>query len=289
MSSSPQTEQGHHPSTKQYVLVAIILFAITIVEFFIIFPNKDLIGTAKVPVLVFLSAIKFAIVIMFYMHLKFDHRMFTIFFLAGLSLAFAAGIAVLAMFAALGGEPRAYASANAIPYVEGEHGAETAKPTAVPLPTAPPIDSTAPESTTPDAAPTTASTSEEKPSVGSGAAVSLEIGTDGDALEFSESTLSADSGSQVTLTFTNGSSAIQHNWVMVKAGARDEVAAAGTAAGPGADWIPAGDDRIIAATGLLNAGASEEVTFTAPAPGTYEFVCTFPGHNFSMFGDFTVK
>jgi uncharacterized cupredoxin-like copper-binding protein len=40
---------------------------------------------------------------------------------------------------------------------------------------------------------------------------------------------------------------------------------------------------------LLNAGASEEVTFTAPAPGTYEFVCTFPGHNFSMFGDFTVK
>jgi azurin len=226
---------------------------------------------------------------MFYMHLKCDHRMFTIFFLAGLALAFAAGIAVLAMFTALGGQPRAYALANAIPYVEGEHGAETAKPTAVPLPTAPPIDSTAPESTTPDAAPTTASTSEEKPSVGSGAAVSLEIGTNGDALEFSESALSADSGSQVTLTFTNGSSAIQHNWVMVKAGARDEVAAAGTAAGPGADWIPAGDDRIIAATGLLNAGASEEVTFTAPAPGTYEFVCTFPGHNFSMFGDFTVK
>jgi len=45
----------------------------------------------------------------------------------------------------------------------------------------------------------------------------LEIGTNGDALEFSESALSADSGSQVTLTFTNGSSAIQHNWVMVKA------------------------------------------------------------------------
>ncbi len=77
MSSSPQTEQGHHPSTKQYVLVAVILFAITIVEFFIIFPDKDLIGAAKIPVLVFLSAIKFAIVIMFYMHPTFDHRMFT--------------------------------------------------------------------------------------------------------------------------------------------------------------------------------------------------------------------
>ena len=289
MSSSPQTEQGHHPSTKQYVLVAIILFAITIVEFFIIFPDKDLIGTAKIPVLVFLSAIKFAIVIMFYMHLKYDHRMFTMFFLAGLSLAFAAGIAVLAMFAALGGEPRAYASANAIPYVEGEHGAETTKPTAVPLPTVPPADSTAPESKAPDAAPTTAPTSEEKPSGGSGAAVSLEIGTNGDALEFSQSALSADSGSQVTLTFTNNSSVNQHNWVLVKTGSKDEVATAGTAAGPGAGWIPPGDDRVLAATGLLDAGASEEVTFTAPAPGTYQFVCTFPGHNFSMFGDFTVK
>ena len=288
MSSSPQTEQGHHPSTKQYVLVAVILFAITIVEFLIIFPDQDLIGAAKIPVLIFLSAIKFAIVIMFYMHLKFDHRMFTMFFLAGLALAFAAGIAVLGMFAALGGEPRAYASANAIPYVEGEHGAQTTKPTAVPLPTAPPADSTTTASP-PKVEDTTAPPPEEKPSGGSGAAVSLEIGTNGDALEFSESALSADSGSQVTLSFSNGSSVNQHNWVLVKSSSKDEVAAAGTAAGPGAGWISPGDDRVLAATGLLDAGASGEVTFTAPAPGPYQFVCTFPGHNFSMFGDFTVK
>ena len=192
------------------------------------------------------------------------------------------------MFAALGGEPRAYASANAIPYVEGEHGAETTKPTAVPLPTAPPADSTTTASP-PKVEDTTAPPPEEKPTGGSGAAVSLEIGTNGDALEFSESALSADSGSQVTLSFSNGSSVNQHNWVLVKSGSKDEVAAAGTAAGPGAGWIPPGDDRVLAATGLLDAGASGEVTFTAPAPGPYQFVCTFPGHNFSMFGDFTVK
>jgi hypothetical protein len=29
--------------------------------------------------------------------------------------------------------------------------------------------------------------------------------------------------------------------------------------------------------------------FTAPAAGTYQFVCTFPGHNFTMFGDFIVN
>lgn len=289
MSSSHQPEQGHHPSFMQYALVAVILFAITIVEFLIIFPNPDLIGAAKIPVLVFLSAIKFAIVIMFYMHLKFDHRMFTMFFLAGLALAFAVGIAVLSMFAALGGGPRAFASANAVPYyVEGERGAESAKPTAVPLPTAPPAVTT-PSETTPKVEATTASTSEEKPSGGSGAAVSLEIGTNGDALEFSQTALSADSGSQVTLTFSNGSAVNQHNWVLVQAGAKDEVAAAGTAAGPGAGWIPAGDERIVASTGLLDPGATEQVSFTAPAPGTYQFVCTFPGHNFTMFGDFEVK
>ena len=118
---------------------------------------------------------------------------------------------------------------------------------------------------------------------------SLEIGTNGDALEFSKSTLSADSGSQVTLTFTNGSSVNQHNWVLVQTGTKDGVAAAGTNAGPGSGWIPPGDDRVIAAIGLLNPGDSEKVSFTAPAPGTYQCVCTFPGHNSSMFGDFTVK
>ena len=44
MSSSQQTEQSHHPTFQQYVLVAIILFVITIIEFFAIFPDPDLIG-----------------------------------------------------------------------------------------------------------------------------------------------------------------------------------------------------------------------------------------------------
>ena len=62
MTSSDEQQHGRHPTFKQYVVVATILFIITIVEFLIIFPNKDLIGAAKIPVLVFLSAIKFGIV-----------------------------------------------------------------------------------------------------------------------------------------------------------------------------------------------------------------------------------
>ena len=286
MSSSHQPQQGRHPTFKQYVFVATLLFAITIVEFLIIFPNPDLIGTAKIPVLVFLSAIKFGIVIMFYMHLKFDNRLFTMVFMAGLVLAFSVVIAVLGMFLALGGEPRAYASAHAVPYEEGAHDA---KPTTVPLPTAPPAVTTPSESTAPEVAATTAPEPVAEPPGGSGAAASLEINTNGDALEFSQAALSAASGSEVTLTFTNGSSVNQHNWVLVQTGTKDAVAAAGTAAGPGAGWIPPGDERVLASTGLLDPGTSEKVAFTAPAPGTYQFVCTFPGHNFTMFGDFEVK
>ena len=289
MSSSQQTEQSHHPTFQQYVLVAIILFVITIIEFFAIFPDPDLIGAAKIPVLAILSAIKFAIVIMFYMHLKFDDRMFTVLFLAGLALAFLVGIAVLAMFTALDGKPRAFASAHAVPYEKGEHGVEHVKPTAVPIPTVPPAVTTPTESAAPDVTATTAPEPAAEPSGGSGAGASIDIGTDGDALTFSEAALSAASGSSVTVTFNNGSAVNQHNWVLVQDGTKDAVATDGTAAGPAAAWIKPGDERVVASSKLLDPGDSEAVTFTAPAAGTYQFVCTFPGHNFTMFGDFTVN
>jgi len=114
----------------------------------------------------------------------------------------------------------------------------------------------------------------------------LAISTDGDSLKYDVDKLEAKAGETVTVIFQNASSVNQHNWVLVAAGSKDEVAAAGTAAGPGAAWIPAGDDRVLAKSGLLDPGATEDVSFTVPAVGTYQFVCTFPGHNFTMFGDF---
>ncbi|PKB63614.1 MAG: hypothetical protein BZY80_06315 [SAR202 cluster bacterium Io17-Chloro-G2] len=154
MSSSHQEgQQGHHPTFKQYVLVATILFAITIVEFLLIWPRAgvvDSLGYSKIPLLAILSAIKFAIVIAFYMHLKFDHRLFTWVFLAGLFLAFGVGVALLTLFLSLGGEPRAYALERAIPY--DEHAVELAKEKAkeraaeaaeaTPMPTEPAPDAT---------------------------------------------------------------------------------------------------------------------------------------------------
>ena len=148
MSSSHQ--EGHHPTFKQYVLVAIILFAITIVEFVLIWPRAgivDSLGYSKLPLLAILSAIKFAIVIAFYMHLKFDNKLFTWVFLAGLFLAFGVMVGLLGLFTALGGEPRAYAQDRAVPYdaekaehqreQQKEKAAETSVATIVPTKPAP--------------------------------------------------------------------------------------------------------------------------------------------------------
>lgn len=123
MSSQPQEGHARHPTFMQYVVVAVFLFVITAIEFIIIFPEYRL-GAATVPVLILLSAVKFAIVIMFYMHLKFDHKLFTWIFLGGLALGFTVGVSLLVLFASLGStpQPRAYALDRAVPY---EHeGAE---------------------------------------------------------------------------------------------------------------------------------------------------------------------
>lgn len=114
----------------------------------------------------------------------------------------------------------------------------------------------------------------------------IEISTDGDTLKFDKDNLEAKAGSTVTVVFQNASTIHQHNWVLVQSGTKDEVAAAGTEAGPDAAWVPQSDDRVLVKSGLLDPGATEEISFTVPAAGTYQFVCTFPGHNFNMFGNF---
>jgi len=116
----------------------------------------------------------------------------------------------------------------------------------------------------------------------------LNIAAAGDDLKYNKAKLTAKAGSEVVVVFNNASTVNQHNWVLVQAGTKDAVAADGATAGPGGSWISAGDDRIIAHVDLLDPGAIGEVRFTAPSAGTYQFVCTFPGHSVTMFGEFEV-
>ena len=266
--SHEDQHDARHPTFKQYVLVAVILFAVTIVEFLLIWDKvgiEDDLGASKIPILVILSAFKFAVVIMFYMHLKFDAKLFSWVFIAGLALAFVVGIALLGLFFAYEGKPRDFAQANAVPYVHEEEGGEVH----------------AEEES--GAGGEAEATSEPETTV----IAELAIGVVGDALQFDNAALQVSAGSGAKLTFNNGSTVNQHNLVVVQAGTKDDVATDGIGAGPDNDWLPPNDPRVLFNTKLLNPGESEVLDINLE-PGTYTFVCTFPGHNITMFGDLTV-
>ena len=74
-----------HASVGFYWMIGVILAAVTGLEVAIFYIPG--LGEATVPLLLALSAGKFLLVVMFFMHLKFDSRLFTVLFLAGLSLA----------------------------------------------------------------------------------------------------------------------------------------------------------------------------------------------------------
>jgi azurin len=118
--------------------------------------------------------------------------------------------------------------------------------------------------------------------------LTLQVTTKGDALIFNKRKMTANAGQQLVLVFSNPSSNNQHNWVLVQDGAKDVVAEAGAQADSDAGWVRPCDERILANTRLLSPGMHKEIRFIAPAAGTYQFVYTFPGHNFTMFGDFIV-
>ncbi len=122
-----------------------------------------------------------------------------------------------------------------------------------------------------------------------GKTVSLVIESSGDQMKFNKSEISVSENSNVTLTFNNKSASLTHNWVLVKSGTGDQVSASGIAAGEGKSWLTSGDKNVIAFTKAVKPGKTVSVTFKAPKKGTYDFVCTSPGHNSMMKGKFIVK
>lgn len=95
---APQhSEKEHaHPGAKQYLGIAVILTVVTAIEV-AIFYIPQLHGVL-VPALLILSTLKFALVVMFYMHLKFDHKLFSWLFMSPLILAVAVILALMKLF-----------------------------------------------------------------------------------------------------------------------------------------------------------------------------------------------
>ena len=74
----------HHPSDATYVKVALILAAITAIEVGLYYFD---LGEMNNAALLILSGLKFVMVAMFFMHLRFDSKVLRRFFITGIVLA----------------------------------------------------------------------------------------------------------------------------------------------------------------------------------------------------------
>ncbi len=101
MSTDSQVQAHHggeisHPTPKTYAIIAAILSVVTAIEVWVYY--IDALRPLIIPILGVLSTGKFALVVMFYMHLKFDHKVFSRLLILGIILAFGTFLALLALF-----------------------------------------------------------------------------------------------------------------------------------------------------------------------------------------------
>lgn len=120
--------------------------------------------------------------------------------------------------------------------------------------------------------------------------------TGDDTMRFNVATIEAKAGEELTVVFKNEGNlpkqAMGHNFVILKPGT--DLAAFGNAAVAAAanDYIPtdaAHAQQVVAHTKVLGPKESETLTVTFETPGTYPFICSFPGHWALMKGTITVK
>ncbi len=98
------TAHGHgdeHPSPRKYVAVAVILAVITAIEVAIYY--IDMSDVVLVACLMLFALIKFVMVAAWFMHLRFDSKLFRRLFVTGIVLALIVFTIVLSTFFARGG------------------------------------------------------------------------------------------------------------------------------------------------------------------------------------------
>ena len=102
MSAAPATQEGHaveehhegpvHPSDKQYVMIGLILGVLTLIEVVLYYFELSRFNNTA---LILLAIGKFILVVMFFMHLKFDRPILRRLFVTGIILAIAVYMAYL--------------------------------------------------------------------------------------------------------------------------------------------------------------------------------------------------
>ncbi|MDR5867689.1 azurin [Halomonas koreensis] len=116
-----------------------------------------------------------------------------------------------------------------------------------------------------------------------------------DRMQFSAEALSVPASCErVTLTLEHTgqmqANVMGHNWVLAATADYEALAQAGMNAGLDNDYLPADDDRVLAATEIVGGGERTSVTFETQGLAGREltFFCSFPGHYAAMNGTFRV-
>jgi cytochrome c oxidase subunit 4 len=95
LSANEFGDHQHGATDKQYIIIAVILAAITACEVTLTYMD---VGWVFLPALIVMMIAKFLIVVSFFMHLKFDNRLFSFLFYMGLGLAVFVYAVALATF-----------------------------------------------------------------------------------------------------------------------------------------------------------------------------------------------
>ena len=112
-----------------------------------------------------------------------------------------------------------------------------------------------------------------------------------DQMKFDKKVIRVNSNQKVTLKLNHTGKfpaiSMGHNFVLIKKDVDVNEYALRAAGARNTEYIPEGGNEI-AYTRMLGGGETDTITFDAPEPGTYVFMCTFPGHYQLMMGEFIV-
>jgi cytochrome c oxidase subunit 4 len=93
---APGGELAAHPGPREYIKVAVVLAIATALEVGLYY--MDLPHGLLISLLLFFAVIKFSLVALWFMHLRFDSRIFRRLFVTGIILAISVYMVVLLMF-----------------------------------------------------------------------------------------------------------------------------------------------------------------------------------------------
>ena len=92
------TDHVEHPEWPVYWKVGLFLTLITVGEVWAYYIPSFVASKLFVPILLFMSGVKFATVVLFYMHLRYDHKLFRALFTGPLLIAMATLMGLMFLF-----------------------------------------------------------------------------------------------------------------------------------------------------------------------------------------------